>query len=474
MERETQELLAKDSGEYGFDAALEHANFGNYHIQQLTLAAASLLAIACIDTSDTYTLPQLGKELSVTIAQQSHYVVAYNSGLLVGTGVFTWLSQSIGRRTLLAISFTVAFVAQILMAALGTGPEQWTTILVFRALVGVGNGGAIPLNAILISEKLAPSNRGTMLSAIGIGWFLGDLYLVILAQSMHSLGWRMFNVLVALPCVLVLATLPKVTESPRFLFITQGKDVAQLELESIATINLCPLPAGTSLADTPKEIREEQAELPIASAFRVLLGPSFFRTTLLLWVIWFCIAFVLNLTTFVPLILMSKHAVSQTRVYQLLFLIVLAEPASIATSMSMIDSIGRLAMMWVPMFIATASAFCFAFSNSLALSVLFLGLEGFFLSVAFTGCHAYTSEAYPTVVRSLAYGSCALFDRLAGILCPFVVSGMYTNYGWTATLCLFASALAVASVCISFLPRDKTREHLKDFITEADGEMALN
>jgi hypothetical protein len=82
---------------------------------------------------------------------------------------------------------------------------------------------------------------------------------------------------------------------------------------------------------------------------------------------------------------------------------------------------------------------------------LILGVK-FFITIFSTGLISYSSEIFPTDVRSLGSGFCLTFGRLGNIILPFYINYMKTqHYGQNPISLLFPFTLVVYLISY-FLP----------------------
>lgn len=80
----------------------------------------------------------------------------------------------------------------------------------------------------------------------------------------------------------------------------------------------------------------------------------------------------------------------------------------------------------------------------------------FFNSVFFSGLIVYSSEVYPTVVRSLGYGFTLTFGRIATIIVPFFVNYMRTNLENKNSISLLAPFALIGYLLCRIMPNTET------------------
>ncbi len=92
-------------------------------------------------------------------------------------------------------------------------------LLVARGLVGFGLAG-VPVLYTLFMECIPAKGRGGWLVAVELFWTLGTAFEAGLAWLLlGGQGWRVLLLASAVPLVLLVALLPLVPESPRYLAV---------------------------------------------------------------------------------------------------------------------------------------------------------------------------------------------------------------------------------------------------------------
>jgi DHA1 family inner membrane transport protein len=156
-------------------------------------------------------LPEVAKDLGVTIPQAGHVITAYALGVVVGAPVLAVLAANWPRRALL-IALMALFAAGNFASALAPG---YVAMIFMRLLTGLPHGTYFGV-AALMAASLAPANRragavGLVMSGLTSATLVGVPLAAWLGQH---LGWRAAFVLVggiaALACVLIRRGVPDV------------------------------------------------------------------------------------------------------------------------------------------------------------------------------------------------------------------------------------------------------------------------
>jgi MFS transporter, SHS family, lactate transporter len=132
----------------------------------------------------------------------------------VGAFIFGLLGDRCGRRMPLMIDIIFYSLMELLTAF----SPNFTVLLIFRALYGIGMGGEWGLGASLAMETLPTQARGLFSGILQQGYAFGYLLAAVVYWIVFPLfGWRGLFVAGALPAFLVLYIRARVPESPVWL-----------------------------------------------------------------------------------------------------------------------------------------------------------------------------------------------------------------------------------------------------------------
>src|SRR5438094_3079255 len=132
----------------------------------------------------------------------------------VGAFIFGLLADRFGRRLPLMIDIIFYSLMELLTAF----SPNFTTLLIFRALYGIGMGGEWGLGASLAMEALPTEARGLFSGILQQGYAFGYLLAAVAYWVVFPFfGWRGLFVAGALPAFLVLYIRAQVPESPVWL-----------------------------------------------------------------------------------------------------------------------------------------------------------------------------------------------------------------------------------------------------------------
>jgi DHA1 family inner membrane transport protein len=149
-------------------------------------------------------LPEVARDLGVTIPQAGHVITAYALGVVVGAPVLAVLAANWPRRALL-ITLMALFAAGNFASACAPG---YLTMNLMRLLTGLPHGTYFGVAALMAASLAPPNRRASAVGLVMSGLTSATLVGVPLAAWLgQHLGWRAAFVLVgaiaALACVLI-------------------------------------------------------------------------------------------------------------------------------------------------------------------------------------------------------------------------------------------------------------------------------
>jgi len=168
----------------------------------------------------TFVIVPMAHDFGTTVADLSYAITITLAMRPVGAFIFGLLGDRFGRR----IPLMINIIFYSLMELLTAFSPNYTTLLVFRALYGIGMGGEWGLGASLAMETLPTAARGLFSGILQQGYMFGYLFAAAVYGIVYPMfGWRALFVVGALPAVLVIYIRAKVAESP--VWLRQGAAV---------------------------------------------------------------------------------------------------------------------------------------------------------------------------------------------------------------------------------------------------------
>ena len=162
----------------------------------------------------TFVIVPMAHDFGTTIAELSYAITITLAMRPVGAFIFGLLGDRFGRR----IPLMINIIFYSLMELLTAFSPNYTTLLIFRALYGIGMGGEWGLGASLAMESLPTAARGLFSGILQQGYAFGYLLAAVVYWIVFPFfGWRGLFVAGALPAFLVLYIRVHVPESPAWL-----------------------------------------------------------------------------------------------------------------------------------------------------------------------------------------------------------------------------------------------------------------
>ena len=323
-------------------------------------------------------------------------------GFFFGAGVLGQLSDVKGRRT--------GVYAAVLTSSLGAGLASMSTsysqyfVAVF--IGGFGVGGIGVASFVLCTEPLGIKWKGIMGIGTQYWWALGICLMSFFGYLMQE-SWRTYSFFCALiGCGYVLITFSFLKESPRWLLANGKPDEAKEVLEFLAKKN------GRLTFERLPDLKEpEKTENVNVSA---IFPHKKLKVRLM------CMAFVFACNGLIYYGISLNVGNLAGSIYMNNFLSGLVEiPSHIAAQIA-VDIIGRRTTLMSLMGLSGLGAFISGFSKGK--QRIFFALVGRFgISGSFNVVYLYTTELFPTIVRSAALGSCSMIGRIGSISAPQVL-----------------------------------------------------
>jgi MFS transporter, SHS family, lactate transporter len=162
----------------------------------------------------TFVIVPMAHDFGTSIADLSYAITLTLAMRPVGAFIFGLLGDRFGRRMPLMIDIVFYSLMELLTAF----SPNYTWLLIFRALYGIGMGGEWGLGASLAMETLPTAARGLFSGILQQGYMFGYLFAALIYGVVFPLlGWRALFVVGALPALLVVYIRARVPESPVWL-----------------------------------------------------------------------------------------------------------------------------------------------------------------------------------------------------------------------------------------------------------------
>ena len=162
----------------------------------------------------TFVITVMARDFGTSVAKLSYAITLTLAMRPVGAFIFGLLGDRFGRR----IPLMIDIIFYSLMELLTAFSPNYTWLLIFRALYGIGMGGEWGLGASLAMETLPTAARGLFSGILQQGYAFGYLLAAVVYWVVFPFfGWRGLFVAGVLPAFLVIFVRARVPESPVWL-----------------------------------------------------------------------------------------------------------------------------------------------------------------------------------------------------------------------------------------------------------------
>jgi putative MFS transporter len=394
-------------------AALDEAPFTRCH----ALLLAVLFAALVFDYSKPFTLgfviPGVRDTWGLSAAQAAFLPVAGLVGTVVGSFVWGFLGDRIGRRP--ALLWTVGLFS--VGSLCGLSQAYWNALLACL-IMGFGVGGEAPITFALAAEYTPTRQRAKMLLVLGLVGSLAGYALaagtaaVIKSFLPEEMAWRLLWLVGILPAVLILVMRSRIVpESARYL-IEQGRIE---EARKAAEHLVGPIPAVAAPEGEEETPSEQTPAAPRSNLYGRTVALSFFGFA------WGLANF--GFVTWIPTLLGDLGYAAATSSAYLALAALLGLPALAITTLLFT----RWSTRWTLATYAVGGGLSLVLvglgASRELLTPLFLvlaaGLAFFFITSIGGAFPLYAAEVFPTAIRGQRSGIVAGLGKLGGVVGPY-------------------------------------------------------
>jgi putative MFS transporter len=378
------------------------------------------------------------------------FIAALFLGLFIGTLVFSYVADRLGRRTIFIFALLWYSIATCILAF----QDSANMVNLWRFITGIGIGVELVTIDAYLSELVPKSVRGRAFAfQQGIS-FLSVPIVAFLAWQLVPIaplgldGWRWVVLIGSAGAIVIWVLRLGLPESPRWLAQQGRTEDAQRVLAVIEA--KVQAEYGKPL---PPPLQPEM-EAPRAGSYLEVFSLEYRGRTIMLMVFNFfqTIGFY-GFANWVPTLLIAK-GIHLTQTLEYTFIMAFAYPAWPLIATLFADKIERK---WQICISALGIAvFGLIFATQEAPGVLIV--VGLLQTVANTwlsfSFHNYQAELYPTRIRARAVGFVYSWSRISVVFTGFIIAYVLQQAGVTGVFLFIAGAMGVVIVSIAaFGPR---------------------
>uniref|UniRef100_A0A0N5AMZ4 MFS domain-containing protein n=1 Tax=Syphacia muris TaxID=451379 RepID=A0A0N5AMZ4_9BILA len=386
-------------------------------------------------------------------------------GNMIGATILTYASDKVGRKPIMVI----AMICLALTGFIALFGDQIVLLPYSRFLQGICTPGLLLLGWVLAYECTPVSFRAYASLIFGCLWVIG--YCVVALIAYCTPNWILITITCTAPSaitgILFAAVLP---ESLHFLVIKKKvakvkkwiNEARKFETKRIILNAEEVMYASLVEVDDKEKFLEETAIGSSKSQSRrfvdeLTYNRVFFAYLFIFAYLWTCDTFIyygLSLYT-------TKLVGNAYWNYALSGLIEL--PVYILTPV-FLERYGRKPIVSVTHFVAGAVLIAYIFvQDSSTIAKLLYIIGKFSISCSFICIFVYSSEVFPTTIRSGCVGACTIIARIGGVLSPYVgVLAVFADF----VPVLFFGSLSVLAATLTLLLPETRKQALPSSLVE--------
>ncbi|XP_063419083.1 solute carrier family 22 member 3-like [Mytilus trossulus] len=446
----------------------EKTEYGKCSTKYFTSDSTNESEVFTCDSSPNGKWRYVGKESSIAsewdLVCSNAYLsrlatTIYFIGVMVGGLIFGYLADKFGRKKIMLVTLFTPVAIGVLTALV----KSYYLFVGLRFLQGIFIQGLQTTTYVMVMELFLPQYRGTAGAVLECFWGVTVIMMAGIAYLLQD--WRNIQLAISVPSALALTYIWLVPETLRWLMIKDKIDQAQKIVKKITKFNNLSFPART-MDELQIQIEAKDNEPGRQYMFYDLLRTPILRKhSLILFYLWFSVCVGYYGMTFKIAGLAGNH-------YLTFFISGCVDLVAFIMVIYLIQRFGRRIPLLLFFVIGSVSCIV-AGSIPIALAgasgmaeKVFAIIGKFGMAGVFSIIFVYSSELYPTVIRSIGMGTCAFWARLGGVVAPqILVLGDFTHK--SVSVIIFGVISLIASLLVLFLPETSNRK-LPDTIEDAE------
>ncbi|EPL6455421.1 MULTISPECIES: MFS transporter [Providencia] len=396
---------------------------------------------------DGYVLVLIGvalEQLTPVLNLSSEWIgllgAATLAGLFIGTSLFGYICDQVGRRKMFLIDIVAIGVISVATMFVST-PLQ---LLLMRFLIGIVIGADYPIATSMITEFSNTKQRAFAVGFIAAMWYVGATCANLVGYALYDVedGWRWMLGSAVIPCIVILIGRFDLPESPLWL-IRKGR------------IKECEEMMKKLFGQPVIFEAEEQKK----THFLQLFTKRHFSFVLFTAIIWTCqVIPMFAIYTFGPQIVgqlgwdQGKNAALGNVVISLFFML------GCIPAMYWLNKMGRRPLLIGSFAIMTlALAILGLFSNlGICLVIIMFGIYAFFSGGPGILQWLYPNELFPTDIRASAVGVIMSISRIGTIFSTWALPVFISEYG-ISNVVLMGAGVSLLGLVVSILFAPETK-----------------
>ncbi|MEV7282053.1 MFS transporter [Streptomyces sp. NPDC093111] len=381
-----------------------------------------------LDSYDFFTLPLSMVAIAATFGLDKGQTGLLTTVTLVVSAVGGALAGVLADRVGRVKALLVTVITFALFTVLCGFAPNYETLMVFRALQGLGFGGEWAVGAILVAEYADARHRGRTLGGVQSAWAAGWALAVIVYTLVFRFvdpdtAWRVMFWTGALPALLVVYVRRNVEDAPQ-----------------------------------AAEARRASAD---RGSFTAVFKRPLLRTTLFAVLLSTGVqGGYYTLATWVPTFLKTERGLTVVGTGGYLAFLISGAFTGYLTGGYLTDRLGRKRNIALFAVLSALSVLAYTrIPDGANTLLLVLGFPlGFCMSAIFSGFGSFLAELYPTAVRGTGQGFTYNTGRAVGAVFPALVGFLAESWGVGGALVFGAVGYGLALLALLGLPETRGRE----------------
>lgn len=378
---------------------------------------------------------------------RAHFLMTHYIGLLVGSVVCGFMSDTLGRKPVMAVGILM------LLVSMGTRPfmPNLTLVTILEFFNGAGSLISYMTPFVLLTEMVGPTKRMFASFCVYITFCIGNYILLLMAYLIRD--WKVLYWAITVPIGAYIIVLFFISESPRWL-LSRGRTKEAIEiLEKMARFN------GKIVDISPEDIIIKDFH---RASFKEFIKDMVKCKRLMCRLAVVCLSwFALNLTYYGISMNVAKFG---GNIYVNFAISSLAEMIGTILCVLIGDRWGRKYPFCSTMIVGGITCICTIFTSlyaddSLSWLTTTLAMVGkFFITITFFISYIYTAELFPTVLRASVIGVASMTGRVGSITSAYIGelgTIIPTKVGIALPLIILGAVGLVAGLLALSLPETK-------------------
>ncbi|KAL0479179.1 svop [Acrasis kona] len=443
---------------YSFDDAMEEIGFGQYHFILMQVCGAGYFFDGIELSLSSFIIDPIIVEMNISDVAAAALGSIVFIGMAFGAYLSGVIADKYGRKPIFCGSVLVVSMFGLLSAF----SPNYPILMILRFFVGVGLGGIPPTDHSMLMEFSPKSSRGLSMGSLQVYNAVGGMFECLLAylclgRGFNVNGWRYLVGASAAPGFFIFFARLFVSESPRYMMINGRYNETKELIKKIALTNGKEEPVGRLIAPVP------ESKLSVVNQLLGVLSRGYLRSTLLLWLVWFLIAYGGWGFSFLSPLTYEKLGANT---YLSTFYGSLVTFVGSVLVMFYINLVRRKPVLIVGFLLSGVLLAVTGAYNNVTYMTVFITVSSFVITPPWNALYVLTAETYPTSFRATAMGSCSVFYRLGATVTSLSGLPLLSAYGYVWPYFSFGLALLIAGFLCIFLPNDVLGQSSEDVAHE--------